>query len=96
MEKLPLSPRHNRKLFSYESTKNGDDSNRLQEIPEKREEMKSVVVLDPESDSTWLSKLKRKKWKRRQSSEGSLIHITGTGTLYEESLNCKDCYRGKV
>lgn len=40
----------------------------------------------------WRRHMRMKK--RRQSSEGSLIHITGTGTILEETLDCKHCYRG--
>ena len=100
MEKLPLTPRQNRKVPSYDATGIADTSSRLQEIPEQAEE-KKCVLLEPEydgifrEDNAWASKMKRKKWKRRQSSEGSLIHITGTGTLYEETLNCGDCYKVK-
>ncbi|XP_035223469.1 H(+)/Cl(-) exchange transporter 5-like isoform X2 [Stegodyphus dumicola] len=91
MEKTPLSPRPNRRLQSYDSTKNSDDCNRLREIPEQIESSQSLFIGDPEA---WLSQMKRKHWKRRQSSESSLIHITGTGTILEETLNCGQCYKG--
>ena len=92
MEKLPLSSTQNKKPLSYDATKVEDGTSRLKEIPENMEE--NCVSSGPEYDSSLLAKLKRKKWKRRQSSEGAFIHITGTGTLCEETLNCKDCYKG--
>lgn len=92
MEKLPLSSTQNKRLVSYDATKMEEATTRLKEIPENVEE--NCISSGTEYDTSLFAKLKRKKWKRRQSSEGAFIHITGTGTLCEETLNCKDCYKG--
>lgn len=92
MEKLPLSSTKSKKPLSYDATKVEDGTSRLKEIPENAEE--HCVSSGTECDSSFAAKFKRRKWKRRQSSEGAFIHITGTGTLCEETLKCKDCYKG--
>lgn len=93
MEKLPLSSSQSKRLLSYDATRTTDDTNRLKEITEHVEENYSVS-LGPETDNSRLSKPKKKQKNRRKSSDGSLIHITGTGSLYEETLKCKNCYKG--
>ncbi|GFQ92435.1 hypothetical protein TNCT_321231 [Trichonephila clavata] len=68
---------------SYESTRRS--LHRLLEIPEQGE------------SSNRLAKSSRKWMHRRHSSEGSFIHITGTGTTSEDSLDCgKKCIKGSI
>ncbi|XP_054723401.1 H(+)/Cl(-) exchange transporter 5-like isoform X2 [Uloborus diversus] len=51
----------------------------------------SYLTFDSETMETTAQ---QQRWKRRQSSESSLIHITGTGTILEETLSCGQCYKG--
>ncbi|GFV84668.1 hypothetical protein TNCV_4296501 [Trichonephila clavipes] len=68
---------------SYESTRRS--LHRLREIPEQGE------------SSDRLAKPSRQWMHRRHSSEGSFIHITGTGTTSEDSLDCgKKCIKGNM
>ncbi|XP_042901124.1 H(+)/Cl(-) exchange transporter 5 isoform X2 [Parasteatoda tepidariorum] len=88
MENMPLSHDYGASTKSYDSTKVTIDNNRLQDIPEQR------ASSEKQPSETRSSNTRRQLWKRRHSSEGSMIHITGTGTLLEESLNCGQCYKG--
>ncbi|GFS45685.1 hypothetical protein TNIN_307361 [Trichonephila inaurata madagascariensis] len=68
---------------SYESTRRS--LCRLREIPEQGE------------SSERLAKRSRQWMHRRHSSEGSFIHITGTGTTSEDSLDCgKKSIKGSI